>query len=171
MGQILHGSATTTGVVRRAIQRSSDSPRALAKRYGIIPKTVAKWKKRTSVADLPTGPRTPRSTVLSIEDEAVIARVSPPQSAAAGRLLARAAADPPEFEPLGPASAPTAPRHLVPARSRGLSSSGTGNLGKGFRHVSNGWYAPTQRSSSDISPGRRRGRSSPRATNSGSVKA
>jgi transposase InsO family protein len=72
MGQILHGSATTTGVVRRAIQRSSDSLRALSKRYGINPKTVAKWKKRTSVADLPTGPRTPRSTVLSIEDEAVI---------------------------------------------------------------------------------------------------
>jgi transposase InsO family protein len=72
MGQILHGSATTTGVVRRAIQRSSDSLRALSKRYGINPKTVAKWKKRTSVADLPTGPRTPRSTVLSIEDEAVV---------------------------------------------------------------------------------------------------
>ena len=57
MGQILHGSATATGVVRRAIQRSSDSLRALAKRYGINPKTVAKWRKRTSVADLPTGQR------------------------------------------------------------------------------------------------------------------
>jgi transposase-like protein len=79
MGQILHASATTTGVVRRAIQRSSDSLRALSKRYGINPKTVAKWKKRTSVADSPTGPR---STVLSIEDEAVIARVSPPHAAA-----------------------------------------------------------------------------------------
>jgi transposase len=47
MGQILHASATTTGVVRRAIQRSSASLRALSKRYGINPKTVAKWKKRT----------------------------------------------------------------------------------------------------------------------------
>jgi transposase len=47
MGQILHASAATTGVVRRAIQRSSDSLRALSKRYGINPKTVAKWKKRT----------------------------------------------------------------------------------------------------------------------------
>jgi transposase-like protein len=83
MGQILHGSATTTKVVRRAIQCSSDGLRALVKRYGINPKTVAKWKKRAGVADLPTGPRTPRSTVLSIEDEAVIARVSPPPSAAA----------------------------------------------------------------------------------------
>jgi hypothetical protein len=42
MGQILHASATTTGVVRRAIQRSSDSLRALAKRYGINPKTALK---------------------------------------------------------------------------------------------------------------------------------
>jgi len=47
MGQILHGSATTTGVVWRAIQRSSDSLRALAKRYGINPKKAAKWKRRT----------------------------------------------------------------------------------------------------------------------------
>jgi hypothetical protein len=44
----------------------------LAKRYGINPKTVAKWKKRASVADLPTGPKDPTSTVLSMEDEAVV---------------------------------------------------------------------------------------------------
>lgn len=72
MGQVLHGSATTTEAVRRAIQHSQESLRALAKRYGINQKTVAKWKKRTSVADLPTGPRAPTSTVLSIEEEAVI---------------------------------------------------------------------------------------------------
>jgi transposase len=117
MGQILHASATTTGVVRRAIQRSSDSLRTLSKRYGINPKTVAKWKKRTSVADLPTGPRARRSTVLSVEDEAVIARVSPPHAAAAGRLLRRASADHPAFEPLGLASLLAAARHLAPARS------------------------------------------------------
>ena len=56
MGQVLHGSATTTEAVRRAIQHSQESLRALAKRYGINQKTVAKWKKRASVADLPTGP-------------------------------------------------------------------------------------------------------------------
>ena len=72
MGQVLHGSATTTEAVRRAIQHSQESLRTLAKRYGINPKTVAKWKKRGSVADIPTGPREPRSTVLSIEDEAII---------------------------------------------------------------------------------------------------
>ncbi|AVC52539.1 transposase [Rhizobium leguminosarum] len=46
--------------------------RALSKRYGINQKTVAKWKKRTSIADLPTGPKEPKSTVLSTEDEAII---------------------------------------------------------------------------------------------------
>ena len=72
MGQVLHGSATTTEAVRRAIQHSQESLRALSRRYGINPKTVAKWKKRSSVADLPTGPKEPKSTVLSSEEEAVI---------------------------------------------------------------------------------------------------
>jgi len=72
MGQVLHGSATTTEAVRRAIQNSQASLRALAKRYGINQKTVAKWRKRTSVIDERQGPKEPRSTVLSVEDEAVI---------------------------------------------------------------------------------------------------
>ena len=72
MGQVLHGSATTTEAVRRAIQNSQESLRALAKRYGINQKTVAKWKKRETVADLPTGPKEAKSTVLSIEEEAII---------------------------------------------------------------------------------------------------
>ena len=66
MGQILHKCATTTEAVRRAIQDSQESLRSLSRRYGINEKTVAKWKKRTSTADLPTGPKKPRSTVLSI---------------------------------------------------------------------------------------------------------
>src|SRR6202163_2461354 len=72
MGQVLYGSATTTEAVRRAIQHSQASLRALAKRYGINQKTVAKWKRRTSVADQPTGPKDAKSTVLSIEEEAII---------------------------------------------------------------------------------------------------
>ena len=72
MGQVLHGSATTTEAVRRAIQHSQESLRTLAARYGINQKTVAKWKRRTLVTDLPTGPKEPRSTVLSLEDEAVV---------------------------------------------------------------------------------------------------
>jgi transposase-like protein len=72
MGQILHGCATTTEAVRRAIQNSQESLRALAKRYGINQKTVAKWKKRTSAKDLPTGPKEAKSSILSVEDEAII---------------------------------------------------------------------------------------------------
>src|ERR1700728_1886412 len=72
MGQVLHGSATTTEAVRRAIQRSQESLRALGRRYGVNPKTIAKWKARSSVSDLPTGPREPRSTALSVEEEAVV---------------------------------------------------------------------------------------------------
>ena len=72
MGQVLHGSATTTEAVRRAIQHSQESLRTLARRYGINQKTVAKWKRRTSVVDLPTGPREPRSTSLSVADEAIV---------------------------------------------------------------------------------------------------
>ena len=72
MGQVLHGCSTTTAAVRRAIQHSQESLRGLAARYGINQKTVAKWKKPNSVADLPTGPKDAKSTVLSVEDEAVI---------------------------------------------------------------------------------------------------
>ena len=72
MGQVLHGSATTTEAVRRAIQHSQESLRVLARRHGINPKTVAKWKNRTSTADVPTGPKEAKSTVLSVEQEAII---------------------------------------------------------------------------------------------------
>src|SRR5881394_1233556 len=72
LGQVLHGSATTTEAIRRAIQRSQESLRALAKRHGINPQTVAKWRKRSFVADLPTGPKQPSSTVLSIEEESIV---------------------------------------------------------------------------------------------------
>src|ERR687897_692631 len=72
MGQVLHGSATTTEAIRRAIQNSQASLRALAERHGINPKTVAKWKKRDTTADRPTGPRAPHSTVLSVQEEAIV---------------------------------------------------------------------------------------------------
>jgi len=68
MGQVLHGSATTTEAMRRAIQHNQKSIRTLAGRYGINPKTVAKWKKRQLISDLPTDPRQPRSSVLPLDD-------------------------------------------------------------------------------------------------------
>jgi hypothetical protein len=72
MGQVLHGSASTTEAVRRAIQASEESVRALARRHGISPTTVQKWRKRAHTADAAMGPKQPRSTVLSPEDEAAI---------------------------------------------------------------------------------------------------
>jgi hypothetical protein len=42
MGQVLHGCATTTETVRRPIQNSQESLRALAKRHWINQKRVAK---------------------------------------------------------------------------------------------------------------------------------
>ena len=72
MGQVLHGSATATEAVRRGIQHSQESLRALAKRHGVNQKTIAKWKKRSSTADLRTGPKEPRYTTLTIEEEAVV---------------------------------------------------------------------------------------------------
>ena len=71
MGQVLHGSATTTHAVRAAIQRSTASIAALSRKHGVNPKTVAKWKKRDGVGDAPMGPKEPRSTVLSKEEEAL----------------------------------------------------------------------------------------------------
>jgi transposase InsO family protein len=72
MGQVLHGCARTTEAVRRAIQWGQESLRTLARRHGVNQKTVAKWRGRSGTADLPTGPRAPRSTVLSAEEEGVI---------------------------------------------------------------------------------------------------
>jgi len=57
MGQVRHGSATTTYAVRAAIQRSQASFATLSRELGINPKTVAKWRKRTTVEDLKTGPK------------------------------------------------------------------------------------------------------------------
>lgn len=72
MGQVLHGSARTTEAVGRAIQNSQASVRTLAKQYGINPKTVSKWKKRAGVRDEPMGPKQARSTVLTVDEEALI---------------------------------------------------------------------------------------------------
>ena len=72
MGQIRHGSATTTHAVRAAIQRLQASLAFLSKELGINPKTVAKWRKRATVEDLKTGPREPRSRILTEAEEAII---------------------------------------------------------------------------------------------------
>lgn len=72
MGQVRHGSATTTHAVRAAIQRSQASVAELSRELGVNPKTVAKWRKRQTVEDQKTGPKEPRSTVLSEDEEAMV---------------------------------------------------------------------------------------------------
>ena len=72
MGQVLHGSATTTEAVRRAIQARQESVRAAAKRFGVSPTTVQKWRKRSTTADAKMGPKEARSTVLTPEEEAIV---------------------------------------------------------------------------------------------------
>ena len=50
MGRVLHGSARTLEAVRRAIQLRQESVRALARRYGVSPTTVQKWRKQETTA-------------------------------------------------------------------------------------------------------------------------
>ena len=57
---------------RCAIQYSEESPRALSARCGINQKAVAKRRKRTSVADLASGPKDAKSTVMTLNEEAII---------------------------------------------------------------------------------------------------
>ena len=76
MAGVLHGSARTTPRIRAELQASQEATRVLAARYGLNPKTVQKWRKRTTTADQPMGPsmgpRRPRSTVLTEAEEAIV---------------------------------------------------------------------------------------------------
>lgn len=108
MGQVLHGTATTTEAVRRAIQNSEKSLRVLAKRHGINQKTVPKWKTRTLVADLPTGPNDAKSTVLSLDDEKI-------RCIAVSRQFCKDAI---EYAEPAPADEPVADRFRRPVCSR-----------------------------------------------------
>jgi transposase len=67
-----HSCATTTPRMRRAIQASEEKNVDLAKRLGVGRKTIAKWKARDSVSDERMGPKNPRSSLLSQEDEVII---------------------------------------------------------------------------------------------------
>ena len=72
MAGVLHGSARTTPRIRAELQASQEATRVLAARYGLNPKTVQKWRKRTTTADQPMGPSRPRSTVLTEAEEAIV---------------------------------------------------------------------------------------------------
>jgi hypothetical protein len=62
----------TTPRIRAELQGSQASTRALARHYRLNPKTVRKWRTRPTTADAPIGPRVPRSTVLTADQEAQV---------------------------------------------------------------------------------------------------
>jgi hypothetical protein len=72
MGQILHGSATTTHAIRAAIERSKAPLKELAARYRLNQKTVANWRKRAFVYNATMVLKERRSTVLTIEQQAMV---------------------------------------------------------------------------------------------------
>src|SRR5215217_3324025 len=90
MAGVLHGSARTTPRIRAELQASQETTRVLAARHGLNPKTVQKWRQRTTTADQPMGPRRPRSTVLTEAEEAIVVefrrRTLPPLDDVLGRL-------------------------------------------------------------------------------------
>ncbi len=66
-----HPCARTNATLRREIQESLETNKALAARLGLNLKTVAKWRSRATTSDARKGPR-PVSTVLSATEEALI---------------------------------------------------------------------------------------------------
>ena len=72
MASVLHGSARTTPRIRAELQASKESARSLAARYDLNPKTVRKWRQRTTTADARMGPKAPKSTVLTPAEEAIV---------------------------------------------------------------------------------------------------
>jgi transposase InsO family protein len=72
MAGVLHGCARTTPRIRSELQGSKESTRTLARRYGLNPKTVAKWRRRETTVDGPMGPKVRRSSVLRPEEEALV---------------------------------------------------------------------------------------------------
>lgn len=68
----LHKNATTTLAIRKAIKKSSLSAYALAKKYGISPTTVLRWRKRDSLEDKSSRPYHLRTTLSKKEEERIL---------------------------------------------------------------------------------------------------
>ena len=90
------------------MQRRQENLKVAAMPLWINPTTVEKWKWCGSIAELPTGPQEPRSTVLAAEDEAIIVAL---RAAAAGRLSLCPSSDHPAPDPFVTASPLAARRH------------------------------------------------------------
>ena len=118
MGQILHGSATTTHAVRAAIQRSKASIQELSERYGMNPKTVdevAEARLRRGCADGAEGSALDGAVA---EEEAARRRLPQAHAVAARRLPLCPPGHHPASDPFCPCTAVPAPRHQPPAERR-----------------------------------------------------
>jgi len=84
MGSVLHGCARTTPRLRAELQASKESTRTLAARYGLNPKTVAKWRKRRGGGAACGGRRIGRPREgLTVNSEDVVGIERPGREAAA----------------------------------------------------------------------------------------
>ena len=75
MGQVLHGTATTTYRIRKEIQASKEASSSLAKKYKINVKTIKKWRERDGVQDQKCGKKKGQDSILSELDEQIIVEV------------------------------------------------------------------------------------------------
>jgi len=69
----LHKNARTTPAIRRELQQSSLPTKELAERYGLSRHTVAKWRKRETVADGSHRPRRMHTTLSPAQEAVVVA--------------------------------------------------------------------------------------------------
>lgn len=58
--------------IRRALQRGEESVRVLAKRYGVSPSTVQKWRTRETIVDVERHGNERKSSVLTWTQEAAV---------------------------------------------------------------------------------------------------
>ena len=72
MGQILHGSATTTHRIRKKIQESEKTLKRLSEELNVNVKTVKKWKNRDFTEDLRCGRKKGDGSVLDAVSERII---------------------------------------------------------------------------------------------------
>lgn len=62
----------TSEAVRRAIRDSRGSIASVARRYDVDPRTVRRWRQRSSTASLRPGPRRGSSSALAAGEEALV---------------------------------------------------------------------------------------------------
>ena len=103
-------------------KRRKRRPASLAARYGLNPKTVAKWRKRTTTADQPMGPTRPRSTALTEAEEAIVVAFRRRTLLPLDDVLGCLRETHPQADPQRPSPLPRAPRHLPVAQRRGETS-------------------------------------------------